>query len=90
MRDETIFMAVNLAILTAHRLGEPRVLELTHDHILALRRRGAVADWGDRPAWTYRGLRVAEREGSPGRVLAWDRARETEMVQPILWPARAH
>ncbi|MCR5878926.1 hypothetical protein [Phenylobacterium sp. J367] len=84
MRDDAILWAVNFAILTAHRLGEPRVIELTHDQADGLRRCSKPTDWAP---GAYRGLRIAEREGSAGRVLAWDRARETEMAQPIPWPS---
>lgn len=86
--SDAVTNAVNFAILTAHRLGEPRVLELTHGQFAQLRRAGAAADWSQGPPCTYRGLRVAETDGAVGRVLAWDRARETEMAQTIAWPPR--
>lgn len=78
--------AVNFAILKAHRLGEPRVLELPRARLLRLRSVAPGTDWSS-PS-TYRGLRVAEREGSAGRVLAWDRAREMEVAQRIDWGVR--
>lgn len=84
--SEAVAYAVNFAILAAHRLGEPRVIELTHDQLDRLREAGAPADWSLGPPCTYRGLRVAETPGPIGRVLAWDRARETEMAQAIAWP----
>ena len=87
MNGQAAAQAVHFAILTAHRLGEPRVLELTHRQFLDLRRCGTAADWSEGPPWSYRGLRVAECSGSCGRVLAWDRAREMDMVQTICWPA---
>ena len=84
MRNEGIRFAVNFAILTAHRLGEPRVLELSPQQLRDLRESADPVDWaGD--AACYRHLRVAETAGSVGRVLTWDRARETEMVQIITW-----
>lgn len=86
MSSEAIRWAVNLAILKAHRLGEPRVLELSRRHLRGLQRAGDPKDWSPGPPWTYRGLRIAEADGSTGRVLVWDRARETEMVQAIEWP----
>jgi hypothetical protein len=84
--SEAVAHAVNFAILTAHRLGEPRVLELTHGQLDQLRRACAPADWSPGPPCTYRGLRIYEIKGPVGRVLAWDRARETEMTQAIVWP----
>lgn len=87
MTNEAIRLAVNFAILTAHRLGEPRVLELPRDHLRQLQLSASPADWGFGPTATYRGLRVAETTGSSGWVLAWDRARETEMAQRIDLPA---
>lgn len=87
MNGQEAAKAVNFAILTAHRLGEPRVLELSGEQFLDLRRCGTTTDWNRGPPWTYRGLRVTEEASSCGRVLAWDRAREMEMVQPIRWPA---
>ncbi|WP_337187692.1 hypothetical protein [Phenylobacterium sp.] len=92
MRNDGVRFAVNLAILTAHRLGEPRVLELSPDQLRDLRDSAdpvdwapGVPDWAGGPGARYRDLRVAEAAGSVGRVLAWDRARETEMVQLIPW-----
>ena len=82
MTNETVRQAVNLAILTAHRLGEPRVLELPHDELIQLRLSARPSDWA---GGGYRGLRVEEMDGSEGRVLAWDRARETEVAQRINW-----
>jgi hypothetical protein len=46
---------------------------------------GDPADWSMAPPLTYRGLRVTETDEPLGRVLVWDRARETEMVQVIRW-----
>ena len=83
--DEPVAQAVNFAILVAHRLGEPRVLELSQPQYRALRRAAGPGDWGRR--LTYRGLRVVETDGPDARVLVWDRMRETEMVQRIDWPA---
>jgi hypothetical protein len=77
--------AVNFAILKAHRLGEPRVLELPAPQLRHLRQAADAADW---TPGAYRGLRVAETRGSPGRVLAWDRAREMQMAQLIDWPIK--
>ncbi|MDX9996864.1 MAG: hypothetical protein WCY15_02425 [Phenylobacterium sp.] len=82
--DEPVARAVNFAILVAHRLGEPRVLELPPAQVRALRRASGPGDWGRR--LTYRGLRVVETSAPAGRVLVWDRMRETEMIQPIAWP----
>ncbi|HEY8615043.1 hypothetical protein [Phenylobacterium sp.] len=79
---------VNFAILKAHRLGEPRVLELTRVQLAELRRHAGPGEFTAGPPATYRGLRVAETAVTPGRVLAWDRARETEVVQPIDWAVR--
>ena len=87
MNQQEAAQAVNFAILTAHRLGEPRVLELSSRQLRELRRAGKPADFSRGPPWTYRGLRLAEVDGPGGRVLAWDRAREMEMVQLIRWPA---
>lgn len=88
MNEPAAAQAVNFAILAAHRLGEPRVLELSFGQFRELRRSGRPDDWSDGPPLTYRGLRVAQaRDGACGRVLAWDRAREIEMVQLIRWPA---
>ena len=84
--SEAVAHAVNFAILAAHSLGEPRVLELTHRQLVQLQQAGAPADWGPGSPCTYRGLRVTEIPGPVGRVLAWDRARETEMCQAIVWP----
>lgn len=84
--NEPIAQAVNFAILVAHRLGEPRVLELPPLQARALRRAAEPGDWGRRS--TYRGLRVVETAGPGGRVLVWDRMRETEMIQQIDWPSR--
>lgn len=84
--SDAVAHAVNFAILTAHRLGEPRVLELTDDQLGQLQRSGAAADWSPGPPCTYRGLRVTAVHGPVARVLAWDRAREIEMAQPIVWP----
>ena len=84
--SEAVAHAVNFAILTAHRLGEPRVLELTDVQLTQLRSCADLADWSPGPPCTYRGLRVTETRGPVARVLAWDRAREIEMVQPIVWP----
>ena len=78
--------AVNFAILKAHRLGEPRVLELSHDQFRHLRLTADPADWSLTRPFAYRGLRVAEAGASQGRVLVWDRAREAPMVQRIEWP----
>lgn len=83
--DKAICMAVNMAILHAHRLGEPRVLELPRLQCSRLRFAGDPADWSMAPPLTYRGLRVTETDEPLGRVLVWDRARETEMVQVIRW-----
>lgn len=85
MNTDAVTNAVNFAILIAHRLGEPRVLELSHPQYRQLRRFADPADWSLRS--TYRGLRVVETDDPDGRVLVWDRARETEMVQRIEWPA---
>lgn len=84
MTNEAVRLAVNFAILTAHRLGEPRVLELPHDELMQLRLSTRPAEWID---GGYRGLRVEELEGSEGRILAWDRARETQVAQRINWAA---
>lgn len=84
MRNESVRFAVNFAILTAHRLGEPRVLELSPQQLRDLRDSADAVDW-DQGVASYRDLRVAETVGSVGRVLTWDRARETEMVQIISW-----
>lgn len=78
--------AVNFAILKAHRLGEPRVLELSPNQFRHLRLTGDPNDWSLTRPYAYRGLRVAEADGSQGRVLVWDRARETPMIQHIDWP----
>lgn len=85
MRNEGVRFAVNFAILTAHRLGEPRVLELSPEQLRELWDSADPLDWTTGPTAKYRDLRVAETSGSVGRVLAWDRARETEMVQLIPW-----
>ena len=85
MNTDAVTQAVNFAILVAHRLGEPRVLELSHPQYRALRRSADPADWTLRGA--YRGLRVVETDAPESRVLVWDRMRETEMVQRIEWPA---
>jgi hypothetical protein len=85
MRNEGVRFAVNFAILTAHRLGEPRVLELSPEQLRELWHCADPMDWTTGPAARYRDLRIAETAGSVGRVLAWDRARETEMVQLIPW-----
>ncbi|HEX2560558.1 hypothetical protein [Phenylobacterium sp.] len=85
MNTDAVTQAVNFAILVAHRLGEPRVLELSHPQYRQLRRAADPADWSLRS--TYRGLRVVETDEPDGRVLVWDRMRETEMVQRIDWPA---
>ncbi|MFZ5721182.1 MAG: hypothetical protein ACOY5Y_17110 [Pseudomonadota bacterium] len=82
MTNETVRQAVNLAILTAHRLGEPRVLELSHEELAQLRLSARPSDW---TGGAYRGLRVEATKGSQGRILAWDRARETEVAQRINW-----
>ncbi|MCR5874183.1 hypothetical protein LRS10_08430 [Phenylobacterium sp. J426] len=87
MNEQAAAQAVNFAILTAHRLGEPRVLELSSSRLRELRCGGKPGDFSGGPPWTYRGLRLCEVEGVGGRVLAWDRAREMEVVQPIRWPA---
>ena len=84
--DKAICAAVNMAILHAHRLGEPRVLELPRHECGRLRCAGDPADWSPGPPCTYRGLRVTETDEPDGRVLVWDRARETQMIQPIRWP----
>ena len=84
MRSESVRFAVNFAILTAHRLGEPRVLELSPEQLRDLRESADPIDWAA-GAVAYRDLRIAETAGSVGRVLAWDRARETEMAQIIRW-----
>lgn len=84
MTNEAVRLAVNFAILTAHRLGEPRVLELPHDELVQLRRCTRASEWA---GGSYRGLRVEELDGSVGRVLTWDRARETEVAQQINWTA---
>lgn len=86
LRNEAIRFAVNFAILTAHRLGEPRVLELSPRQLEQLRQSSDAEDWSFAPVPRYRDLRIAEAAGSVGRVLAWDRARETEMAQTIAWP----
>jgi len=83
--DKVVCSAVNMAILHAHRLGEPRVLELPHRQCGQLRLAADPADWSTGPPYTYRGLRVTETEEPDGRVLVWDRARETQMIQPIRW-----
>lgn len=85
MKDEGVRFAVNFAILTAHRLGEPRVLELSPEQLRDLWDSADPLDWETGPTARYRDLRIAETDGSVGRVLAWDRARETEMVQLIPW-----
>jgi hypothetical protein len=85
MRNEAVRFAVNFAILTAHRLGEPRVLELSPRQLEQLRESSDVGDWSFGPSTRYRDLRIDEAAGSVGRVLAWDRARETEMTQRIHW-----
>jgi hypothetical protein len=85
MRNEGVRFAVNFAILTAHRLGEPRVLELSPERLADLWDTAEPKDWPLGTPDRYRDLRVAATAGSSGRVLAWDRARETEMVQPIPW-----
>ena len=87
--SDAVAHAVNFAILTAHRLGEPRVLELTDAQLGQLQRSAALDDWGPGPPCTYRGLRVTKTQGPVARVLAWDRAREIEMAQPIVWPRTA-
>ena len=87
MQTDAVTQAINFAILVAHRLGEPRVLELSRPQYTQLRRFGDPADWS--LLSTYRGLRVVETDDADGRVLVWDRMRETEMVQRIDWPARA-
>lgn len=84
MTNEGVRQAVNLAILTAHRLGEPRVLELPHDELVQLRLGTRASEWA---GGAYRGLRVEETEGSEGWVLTWDRARETQVAQRINWAA---
>jgi hypothetical protein len=84
--SDAVAHAVNFAILTAHRLGEPRVLELTDAQLTQLRSSADSADWSPGPPCTYRGLRVTATPGPVARVLAWDRAREIEMAQPIVWP----
>lgn len=82
MTNEAVRQAVNLAILTAHRLGEPRVLELRHDELAQLRLGTRASEW---TGGAYRGLRV--EEGPEDRILAWDRARETQVAQRINWAA---
>lgn len=82
MTNEAVRQAVNLAILTAHRLGEPRMLELCHDELVQFRLSTRASEW---TCGAYRGLRV--EEGSECRVLAWDRARETQVEQRIDWAA---
>ncbi len=89
MRNDAVRFAVNFAILTAHRLGEPRVLELSPRQLEELRQSSDARDWSFGVTTRYRDLRVAEAAGSEGRVLAWDRARETEMAQKIPWPSRS-
>lgn len=84
--SDAVAHAVNFAILAAHRLGEPRVLELTDAQLDQLQRSGAAVDWNPGPPCTYRGLRVTGTAGPVARVLAWDRAREIEMAQPVVWP----
>lgn len=85
MAADAVTQAVNFAILVAHRLGEPRVLELSQPQYRALRRSTDPADWTLRGA--YRGLRVVRTAAGEGRVLVWDRMRETQMVQRIDWRA---
>ena len=87
MGDEAVRFAVNFAILAAHRLGEPRVLELSPEQLRELARAADPLDWSPGPGVRYRDLRIAEMDGSIGRVLAWDRAREMDMAQRIHWPS---
>lgn len=82
--EQAATQAVNHAILAAHRLGEPRVLQLSYEQFRALKVCGLPADWNAGPPMTYRGLRLAQAaDGACGRVLVWDRAREKQMVQLI-------
>lgn len=85
MSDDAIRDAVNMAILHAHRLGEPRVLELPSQLCGHLRLVADPGDWEAGPPCRYRGFRVAETDGSVARILVWDRARETEMTQLVAW-----
>lgn len=85
MRNDGVRFAVNFAILTAHRLGEPRVLELSPEQLRDLWDSAEPDDWTTGTPDRYRDLRVAAKPGSVGRVLTWDHARETEMVQRIPW-----
>ncbi|MET3528224.1 hypothetical protein [Phenylobacterium koreense] len=87
MSDDAIRYAVNMAILQAHRLGEPRVLELPRGLCGQLQSVADPGDWCAGPPCRYRGLRVVEADAC--RVLVWDRARETEMTQVIPWPSSA-
>ena len=85
MSDDPFRDAVNAAILLAHRLGEPRVLELPHDLADRLRSAAEAGDWDFGAPCRYRGLRIAETDAAGARVLVWDRARETEMTQLVAW-----
>jgi hypothetical protein len=84
--SEAVLRAINAAILKAHRLGEPRVLELPPRQLAALRAEGDPKDFSAGPPDTYRGLRLTPVAEVTGRVLAWDRAREMDMVQRIDLP----
>ena len=87
--DDPFRDAVNAAILLAHRLGEPRVLELPYDLDDRLRQAADAGDWDPGPPCRYRGLRIAQTNAAGARVLVWDRARETEMAQLVTWRSDA-
>ena len=89
MSDDPFRDAVNAAILLAHRLGEPRVLELPQDLDDRLRRAADAGDWDQGPPCRYRGLRITQTDAPSARVLIWDRARETEMTQVVVWSSDA-
>ena len=89
MSDDPFRDAVNTAILLAHRLGEPRVLELPQGLADRLRLAADAGDWDPGAPCRYRGLRIAQTDTTDARVLIWDRARETEMTQPVAWRSDA-
>jgi len=89
MSNDPFRDAVNMAILLAHRLGEPRVLELSCDLGDRLQQAAAAGDWDSGPPCRYRGLRIKETDAPGARVLVWDRARETEMIQLVAWRSDA-